>query len=78
MDVFDSWHICNHTDEEGRYSYKASSNFLCVDPNYSLTPVTATTGDGVRRRQCHLDYSRYLYSVLAFMPCKRYFAPSHQ
>ncbi|KAF9645094.1 UPF0061-domain-containing protein [Thelephora ganbajun] len=22
MDVFDSWHVCNHTDEEGRYSYK--------------------------------------------------------
>ena len=24
MDVFDSGHICNHTDEEGRYAYKVS------------------------------------------------------
>ena len=24
MDIFDRWHICNHSDEEGRYSYKAS------------------------------------------------------
>ena len=22
MDVFDSTHICNHTDEGGRYAYK--------------------------------------------------------
>jgi len=22
MDVFNNWHICNHSDEEGRYSYK--------------------------------------------------------
>ncbi|KAI0714456.1 hypothetical protein C8T65DRAFT_644387 [Cerioporus squamosus] len=22
MDVFDSWHICNHSDAEGRYAYK--------------------------------------------------------
>ncbi|KII92528.1 hypothetical protein PLICRDRAFT_37296 [Plicaturopsis crispa FD-325 SS-3] len=22
MDVFDPWHICNHTDAEGRYAYK--------------------------------------------------------
>lgn len=22
MDVFDPWHICNHSDQEGRYSYK--------------------------------------------------------
>ena len=28
MDVFDSWHICNHTDEEGRYSYKVNFSFM--------------------------------------------------
>lgn len=22
MDVFDPFHICNHTDEEGRYAYR--------------------------------------------------------
>jgi hypothetical protein len=22
MDVFDSYHICNHSDGEGRYAYK--------------------------------------------------------
>ncbi|KAK0466217.1 uncharacterized protein EV420DRAFT_1617524 [Desarmillaria tabescens] len=25
MDIFDPFHICNHTDSEGRYSYKVSS-----------------------------------------------------
>ncbi len=24
MDVFDPWHICNHSDGEGRYAYKVS------------------------------------------------------
>ena len=24
MDVFDSFHVCNHTDEEGRYAYRVS------------------------------------------------------
>ncbi|KAJ7274519.1 hypothetical protein B0H12DRAFT_1089086 [Mycena haematopus] len=29
MDVFDSFHICNHTDEEGRYAYRSQpSNIL--------------------------------------------------
>lgn len=24
MDVYNEGHICNHTDEEGRYAYKVS------------------------------------------------------
>lgn len=24
MDIFNSMHICNHSDEEGRYAYKVS------------------------------------------------------
>ena len=28
MDVFDSYHICNHTDEEGRYAYKVRSTLF--------------------------------------------------
>ncbi|OCH95411.1 UPF0061-domain-containing protein [Obba rivulosa] len=28
MDVFDPWHICNHTDEEGRYAYKAQPTMI--------------------------------------------------
>jgi uncharacterized protein YdiU (UPF0061 family) len=28
MDVFDSWHICNHTDESGRYAYKHQPNMM--------------------------------------------------
>ena len=27
MDVFDPAHICNHTDETGRYAYKVRSFF---------------------------------------------------
>ncbi|KAF5359797.1 hypothetical protein D9756_003348 [Leucocoprinus leucothites] len=28
MDVFDSFHICNHTDESGRYAYKYQPNMI--------------------------------------------------
>ncbi|KAH7884535.1 hypothetical protein F5I97DRAFT_2037881 [Phlebopus sp. FC_14] len=28
MDVFDSYHICNHTDQEGRYAYKFQPNMI--------------------------------------------------
>ncbi|KAF8896242.1 hypothetical protein BD779DRAFT_1494772 [Infundibulicybe gibba] len=28
MDVFDSFHICNHTDESGRYAYKFQPNMI--------------------------------------------------
>ncbi|KAF8150778.1 hypothetical protein B0H34DRAFT_665320 [Crassisporium funariophilum] len=28
MDVFDSFHICNHTDEGGRYAYKYQPNMI--------------------------------------------------
>lgn len=28
MDVFDPWHICNHSDEGGRYAYKHQPNMI--------------------------------------------------
>lgn len=28
MDIFDARHICNHTDEEGRYSYNVSFTLM--------------------------------------------------
>lgn len=48
MDVFDSWHICNHTDEEGRYSYKVDLGRADL-PQHILTFAIATTRDGVCR-----------------------------
>lgn len=27
MDIFNSMHICNHSDEEGRYAYKVSLDY---------------------------------------------------
>ena len=24
MDIFDPMHVCNHTDQEGRYAYKVN------------------------------------------------------
>ena len=29
MDIFDPMHVCNHTDEEGRYAYKVHSSPGC-------------------------------------------------
>lgn len=34
MDVYDTMHICNHSDEEGRYAYKVGLFDLCF---FSLT-----------------------------------------
>lgn len=28
MDVFDSYHICNHSDGEGRYAYKVGQTLF--------------------------------------------------
>ncbi|KIJ67103.1 hypothetical protein HYDPIDRAFT_26506 [Hydnomerulius pinastri MD-312] len=42
MDVFDSFHICNHTDEEGRYAYKYQPNMIiyaCRALLNALAPV---------------------------------------
>jgi uncharacterized protein YdiU (UPF0061 family) len=30
MDVFDPFHICNHTDEEGRYAYRVGAKLELV------------------------------------------------
>ena len=32
MDVFDPYHICNHSDGEGRYSYQAQPSVVYVHP----------------------------------------------
>ena len=31
MDVYDSMHICNHTDDGGRYAYKFQPDMMYVD-----------------------------------------------
>jgi len=31
MDVFDSHHICNHSDESGRYAYKVGNSLLYLN-----------------------------------------------
>jgi len=34
MDVYDPLHICNHTDEEGRYAYMVGENdILSIEIN---------------------------------------------
>lgn len=57
MDVFDRWHICNHTDGEGRYSYQASSDSL-RNLDHFLTFTAAAAGDGVRHRQDYFNHGR--------------------
>lgn len=38
MDVFDKYHICNHTDGEGRYSYQ-----VCKSRTPTLVPFAHLT-----------------------------------
>lgn len=40
MDVYDSGHICNHTDEEGRYAFKV------------VSPLVYSAGDFGANRPC--------------------------
>jgi hypothetical protein len=37
MDIFDRMHVCNHTDEEGRYAYKVGISKTPLPP-IVLTP----------------------------------------
>ena len=44
MDIFDSMHICNHTDQEGRYAYKyqPSMMFVVFRPSLFLRELALT------------------------------------
>ena len=43
MDIFDRMHICNHTDEEGRYAYRVgffrTSPIICIDAMIGSVPA---------------------------------------
>jgi serine/tyrosine/threonine adenylyltransferase len=40
MDVFDHLHICNHTDETGRYNYVQQPSMMCVHATSLLGAIT--------------------------------------
>ena len=43
MDVFDPAHICNHTDETGRYAYKVrTSSSICLLLFYDISSINQT------------------------------------
>ncbi|EPQ54042.1 UPF0061-domain-containing protein [Gloeophyllum trabeum ATCC 11539] len=44
MDVFNPWHICNHTDEEGRYSYRAQPSMIMYASEALLTALAPLIG----------------------------------
>ncbi|KAF8529904.1 hypothetical protein JB92DRAFT_2695654 [Gautieria morchelliformis] len=44
MDVFDENHICNHTDEEGRYSYKYQPTMIIYAIRALLTSLSPLIG----------------------------------
>ncbi|KZT18291.1 UPF0061-domain-containing protein [Neolentinus lepideus HHB14362 ss-1] len=44
MDVFNPWHICNHTDEEGRYSYRAQPAMIIYACEALLTALSPLIG----------------------------------
>ncbi|GBE87796.1 UPF0061 protein [Sparassis crispa] len=44
MDVFDPFHICNHTDDEGRYSYKLQPSMIIYALRALLTALSPIIG----------------------------------
>ncbi|KXN91709.1 UPF0061 protein C20G4.05c [Leucoagaricus sp. SymC.cos] len=44
MDVFDSFHVCNHTDEGGRYSYKYQPNMIVYTLRALLNALAPVIG----------------------------------
>ncbi|GBE88362.1 UPF0061 protein [Sparassis crispa] len=44
MDVFDPFHICNHTDDEGRYSYKLQPFMIIYALRVLLTALSPIIG----------------------------------
>ncbi|TFK45387.1 UPF0061-domain-containing protein [Heliocybe sulcata] len=44
MDVFNPWHICNHTDEEGRYSYRAQPSMIIYACDALLSALSPLIG----------------------------------
>ncbi|CAL1716563.1 unnamed protein product [Somion occarium] len=44
MDVFDKYHICNHTDGEGRYSYQAQPSMIVYALRSLLTSLAPLIG----------------------------------
>ena len=44
MDIYDSMHICNHTDQEGRYAYKYQPSMMSVvfRPSLFFTELALT------------------------------------
>ena len=42
MDVFDQYHICNHSDEEGRYAYKVCCSSVSRHDLHALIILLAT------------------------------------
>ena len=43
MDIFDPMHVCNHTDQEGRYAYKVTFlqcySVACINTFLALAPA---------------------------------------
>ncbi|KAI1797378.1 hypothetical protein LXA43DRAFT_969349 [Ganoderma leucocontextum] len=44
MDVFDPWHICNHSDQEGRYSYKYQPGMIIYALRALLNALSPLVG----------------------------------
>ncbi|KIK17648.1 hypothetical protein PISMIDRAFT_685106 [Pisolithus microcarpus 441] len=49
MDVFDPHHICNHSDQEGRYAYNQQPNMMPYKEAGPTTSATKLSLNGVQR-----------------------------
>ena len=72
MDVFDSWHICNHSDEEGRYSYKvniifAHRTWLLSNPRHRGNQRWCTLPAGMPQWRPTLIFILRFYAVQALL-----------
>jgi hypothetical protein len=53
MDVYDSGHVCNHTDEDGRYAFKVLLPRICVTVDFDVgCPHSDATYHDVRIPPC--------------------------
>jgi len=71
MDAFDPMHICNHTDQEGRYAYKVTflqrNSVTCVNTVLTSAPARDDVGAISRAVVLHAHCMNSLYSLRALL-----------
>ncbi|KAK0421477.1 hypothetical protein EV421DRAFT_1283008 [Armillaria borealis] len=75
MDIFDSFHICNHTDSEGRYSYRVGFLLYIYCIESLILPRTEPTRHDVSISLCVVYTSLIIRSIYALHALLNALAP---